>query len=62
MWNGWESDTGIQRLVIEGNYSSGGFVMQDGMQMNMAIPAPTAMALLGFAGMAFMSRRRKHAE
>jgi len=59
-WNGWESDTGVQRIVIEGNYSSGGFIMQDGMQADIAIPAPGAMAMLGLAGMVCISRRRSH--
>jgi hypothetical protein len=51
-WNGWESDVPIHRLVITGNDVGflHGFIWFDDFQA-VAIPEPSAFALLGLAGL-----------
>ena len=51
-WQGWSSTTAIGSIVYFGN-----FVVIDGMQANQ-VPAPSALALLGIAGLAGRRRRR----
>ncbi len=59
VWNGWETQgVGIKRVVIDGlNPWGGGFIMHDDMQYT-AIPAPSALALVGLAGLIAQQRRR----
>ncbi len=58
-WNGWESQVGFNRIVVESNYgNSGGFIMHDSVRVANTIPVPSSLAITGFAGIVGTRRRR----
>ncbi|MFG0244962.1 MAG: hypothetical protein ACF8MF_02785 [Phycisphaerales bacterium JB052] len=56
-WHGWHSDEAFTRVVIHGSTNPSAPIVLDDLQVNY-IPAPGALALLGFAGCAASRRRR----
>lgn len=59
-WNGWESDVAFSRVVVRGNYGSGGFVMMDSMELIEApIPAPGAIIVMAGGMLIGRCQRRR---
>jgi hypothetical protein len=56
VWNGWESDTPIARLVVTGNGVIDGFLWFDDFESS--VPGPDALLVL-LAGAGVMGRRRR---
>ena len=59
-WNGWQSDTGIKRIVVTGNDTEflSGFIWYEDVQAIAAVPEPAGLAIFGAMGAILLRRRR----
>ncbi len=57
-WNGFFLDSPFSEAVVRGNSETGGFVMQDSLEVRVAVPAPASLALAAGAGLLAARRRR----
>ncbi len=58
-WNGRQSDTSFNRVIVDSNYGfSGGFILHDAVRATATIPTPGAFALIGMGGVVITRRRR----
>ncbi len=58
-WNGWSSDEAFDRVEIESNYISRGYLMHDAVRvLSMVVPSPGGSAL-AFGGLLVIARRRR---
>ena len=58
-WNGWSSDQSFDRVVIESNYTTKGYLVHDAIRvLNVEVPAPGGSVLAIGSMMMIMRRRR----
>lgn len=60
VWNGWQSDTGIKRILVTGNDTEflSGFIWYEDVQAVAAVPEPGTVALLAPLALFLLKRRR----
>lgn len=58
-WNGWSSDVAFDRVEIDSNYLSKGYLLHDAIRiLSTQTPAPGG-AVLAFGGLLVIARRRR---
>lgn len=58
-WNGWSTNDGFDRVVIESNSANNGFMMHDAVRvLSTPVPAQGTLAILAGSGLLMIRRRR----